>query len=340
VTDGLRAALDETATAHGPGLFGLVTDGGELVFEGAAGVADLTDPRPMTADDQVKIGSITKTYVSVLLLQLLREGAFARTDTVEQWLPGLVPGGADLTVDLLLRMRSGLPDYVWPLLGDPPDLDRLVRRYFRPEELVDVALAQPDRNPPGESYRYCNTDYVLLGLIAEKATGTRVDALLWQRVLEPLDLHDTTFPTVDPRLRGRHASGYVRTDADEPYQPVPAISPSEAWTSGGMASTARDLGRFFDALLDGRVVDPADLATMTARAEPLGDGAWRGFGLVRYERPDGTVAFGHHGGVPGYTTMALRTAGGRAIVLCQNGTDLHDILGSHVPFVQAALAAA
>jgi D-alanyl-D-alanine carboxypeptidase len=336
VTAGLRTALEQTATAHGPGLLGLVTEGGEVVFEGATGVADLADPRPMTADDQVRIGSITKTYVSVLLLQLLREGAFARTDTVEHWLPGLVPDGADVTVDLLLRMRSGLPDYVWPLLGDPPDLGNGVR-YFRPEELVEVAVAQPDRNPPGESYRYCNTDYVLLGLIVEKATGTRVDALLHERVLTPLGLHDTAFPTADGRLRGPHATGYVRMSADMPYQPIPAQSPSEAWTSGAITATPRDLARFFDALLAGRVVEPADLETMTARTEPLGDGAWRGFGLVRYERPDGTVAFGHHGGVPGYTTMALRTAGGRTIVLCQNGTDLHDFLTSDVPFVQAAL---
>jgi D-alanyl-D-alanine carboxypeptidase len=106
-----------------------------------------------------------------------------------------------------------------------------------------------------------------------------------------------------------------------------------------MAATPRDLAAFFDALLDGRVVDPADLAAMTARTEALDEGIWRGLGLVRYER-DGTVAFGHHGGVPGYTTIALRTAGGRAVVLCQNGTDLHDILTSDTPFVTTALAGA
>lgn len=334
----LRDALAETAATHGPGLVGLVTEHGEPVFEGGVGVTDLQDGRPPTADDQFRIGSITKTYVSALLVQLLREGAFARADTVERWLPGLVPGGDGLTVDLLLRMRSGLPDYAWPLLGDPPDLNR-VTRYFRPEELVEVALAQPDRNLPGESFRYCNTDYVLLGLIAEKATGTRVDALLHEQVLAPLELHDTTFPTAQTRLHGPHATGYLRMEAGAAYQPVPAVSPSEAWTSGGMTATPRDLGRFFDALLDGRVVDPADLETMTARTEPLEDRIWRGFGLVRYERPDGTVAFGHHGGVPGYTTLALRTTAGRTVVLAQNGIDLHDALTSGNPFVDAALAA-
>ena len=330
-------ALTETAAGHGPGLVGLVTEQGVPVFEAGVGTADLDTDRPPTADDRFRIGSITKTYVSALLAQLLREGAFARTDTVERWLPGLVPGGAELTIDLLLRMRSGLPDYAWPLLGDPPDLSRLTR-YYRPEELVAVALAQPDRNPPGESFRYCNTDYVLLGLVVEQATGTRVDALLHERVLAPLDLHDTTFPIAQQRMHGPHATGHVRMTADGPYEPIPATSPSESWTAGGMTATPRDLGRFFDALLDGRVVDPDDLETMTARTEPLADGIWRGFGLVRYERPDGTVVFGHHGGVPGYTTLALRSTTGRTVVLAQNGIDLQDLLVSDNPFVAAALA--
>jgi D-alanyl-D-alanine carboxypeptidase len=336
-TAALRDALAETAATHGPALVGLVTERGVTVFEEGTGVADPDSGRPPTADDRFRIGSITKTYVSALLLQLLREGAFARTDTVERWLPGLVPGGEELTVDLLLRMRSGLPDYAWPLLGDPPDLHRITR-YFRPEDLVEVALAQPDRHPPGESFRYCNTDYVLLGLIAEAATGTRVDALLHERVLAPLGLHDTTFPTAQTRMHGPHTTGHERRAAGAPYQQVPAVSPSQAWTAGAMTATPRDLGRFFDALLDGRVVHPDDLATMTARTEPLADGIWRGCGLVRYERPDGTVAFGHHGGVPGWTTMALRTTARGTVVLAQNGIDLHDVLTSENPFVAAALA--
>jgi D-alanyl-D-alanine carboxypeptidase len=333
----LQDALARTAGDHGPGVVGLVTERGEPVFEGAVGVTDLADGRPPTADDQFRIGSITKTYVSALLLQLIREGAFARTDTVERWLPGLVPDGDTITVELLMGMRSGLPDYVEPLLGNPPDLARMAG-YHRPEDLVAISVAQPDRRPPGESHAYCNTDYVLLGLIIERATGTRVDALLWQRILDPLGLHGTTFPVADRRLRGPHATGHAGMSAREGYQEVPELSPSAAWTAGGMVSTPRALGRFFDALLDGRVVDPADLETMTARTEPLADGVWRGLGLVRYEHADGTVAFGHHGGIPGYTTIAVRTTDGRCVVLAQNGTDFLGVLDSSTPFVVAALA--
>lgn len=328
----LRTALEASAEGHGPGLFGLVTDGGEVVFAGSVGVADLADPRPMTADDQVRVGSITKTYVAALVLQLAAEGVLGLSETVEQW----VPGGEDVTVELLLRMRSGLPDYISRLYGDPPDL-RVLERYWSPETLVRLALEEPDRLPPGAVHRYSNTDYVLLGLVVERATGERVDAQLWQRLFEPLGLHDTTFPTVDPRLRGPHARGHVRSAPPEPYVECTTLSPSDGWTAGAVVTTPRDLARFFDALLGGHVLDPESLALMTECREVLSPTASRGLGLVRYAYPDGTVAYGQHGGTPGYTTVVQRSTSGRCVVLAQNGIDSAAPLFSSTPFVTTAL---
>ena len=327
----LGAALEASAQGHGPGLFGLVTDGGEVVFDGAVGVADLADPRPMTADDQVRVASITKTYVAALVLQLAAEGVLALADTVEEW----VPGGEDVTVELLLRMRSGLPDYVGPLYGDDPL--RALERYWSPETLVHLALAQPDRVPPDTVHRYCNTDYVLLGLVVERATGERVDAQLWQRLFAPLGLVDTTFPTVDPRLRGPHARGHLRTGPPEPYAECTTLSPSDGWTAGALVTTPRELARFWDALLGGQVLDPASLALLTEGRETLSPTAARGLGIVRYSYPDGTVAHGMHGGTPGYTTIVQRSTAGRCVVLAQNGIDSAAPLLSTTPFVTAAL---
>ena len=123
-----------------------------------------------------------------------------------------------------------------------------------------------------------------------------------------------------------------------PYEPCPVTSPSEAFTAGAMVATPRELAAFWDALLGGRVLNPADLALMTEPAEPLDEHRSRGIGLVRYER-EGVVAYTHHGGVPGYTTIVAGTAAGRCVVLAQNGIDLHDVLDSDAPFVTAALAA-
>ena len=176
--------------------------------------------RPMTGDDQVRIGSLTKTYVAALVLLLESEGLLATADPLQRWLPGLIPGGEEITLETLLRLRSGLPDYLEPLMGSPPDLGAL-ERYWAPEQLVELALAAPGRIAPNIEYRYCNLDFVLLGLVVERATRQRVEAQLWQRFFEPLGLTDTTFPTVDPRLRGRHADGHLRLGPSAPFIGAP-----------------------------------------------------------------------------------------------------------------------
>jgi D-alanyl-D-alanine carboxypeptidase len=333
----LQAALAETANDHGPGVYGLVTQDGRVSFAGAAGLADLDRPRPINAADRYRIGSITKVYVAALVLQLAADGVLGLDDTVEDRLPGLVPDGGAITVEMLLRLRSGLPDYTGPLLGDPPTLSAL-ERYWSPEQLVAAALTAPGRLSPGTRYRYSSTDYILLGLVIEQATGQRADAQLWQRIVKPLDLNDTTLPAVDPYLRGPHAKGYLRSSADTPYAEIASMTPSESWTAGAIVATARDVAAFLDGLLGGALLPPAYLARMTHATEHLDEHRSRGLGIVRFDFGTGNIAYGHHGGMPGYTCVAMRTESGRSIVLWQNGIDMHNPLSSDAPFVQAALA--
>ena len=336
--DALRVALEETARRHGPGVYGLVTEGGRAVFSGSVGVADLDRPRPIAAEDRFRIGSVTKTYVATLVLQVVADGLLGLDDTVEDRLPGLVPDGDRITVETLLRLRSGLPDYAARMFGDPAHGLSALDRYWSPEQLVAFALAGPDRLPPDSEYRYCNTDYILLGMLVERVTGQRVDAQLWQRVIKPLGLSATTFPTVDPYLRGPHATGYLRMSPDAPYVECDTMTPSQGWTAGGMVATASDLAAFLDGLLGGALLPPQYLARMTEATERLDECRGRGIGLVRLDFGTGNVAYGHHGGVPGYTTMAARTESGRCVVVWQNCLDLTDPLTSDTPFVQVALA--
>jgi D-alanyl-D-alanine carboxypeptidase len=202
---------------------------------------------------------------------------------------------------------------------------------------VAAALAAPDRIEPDSAHRYCNTDYVLLGLVVESATGQRVEAQLWQRIFQPLRLHDTTFPTVDPHVRGPHAQGHVRLNAGMSYLELTALSPSQSWTAGAIVSTPGDVARFFDALFTGELLDDKSLARMTDCSEPLDDRCARGLGIVRYAYEDGNVLFGDHGGLPGFTTLALRSTTGRTFVLYQNGFDMHRVLTSDNPFVKEAV---
>jgi len=332
----LTAALAETGVDHGPGLFGLVTEHGEVVFEGSVGVADLARPRPIAARDRFRIASVTKTYVAALVMQLIAEGRLSLDDSVQQRLPGLVPDSSEITVELLLRMRSGLPDWVGPVFGDPPDI-RVLDRYWAPTELIRLALTADGRVAPGTGYRYCNTDYALLGLMIEKVTGQSVEAQLWQRIFQPLHLDDTSFPTVEPQIRGPHASGHLRDRPGARYDECTTLSPSEGWTAGAIVATPTDVARFLDGLLDGKVVDPDGLRLMMDCRETINADTSRGLGLVRYDFGGGRVAFGHQGATPGFSTVAMRTTTGRSIVLYQNGLDAHDQLPARAPFMTAAM---
>ena len=333
----LSDALRETARDHGPGIYGLVTENGKVVFEGSEGVADLRSGRAINAADRYRIGSVTKVYTATVVLQLMSEGVLALGDSVERWLPAVVPGGADMTIDMLLRLRSGIPDFTTPLFGDPPN-PAVLQEYWPPERVVALGVADAgNRLAPDAQYRYSNTDYLLLGLIIEAATGQRVDAQLWRRIFRPLGLTQTTFPTVDPYIRGPHAEGHMRLSADEPYAELTAMTPSESFTAGAIVATASDVAAFLDGLLGGSLLTPDALALMVDATEVLDENCRRGLGIVRYDFGSGNIAYGHHGGMPNYTNIAMRTESGRTVVLWQNGCDMHDILTDDAPFVQAAL---
>lgn len=336
--ESLSEALEETWRDHGPGLYGLVTEDGEVVFEGSVGIADLDNPRPIDANDRYRIGSVTKVYTATLVMQLISEGHLSLDDSLERWVPGMVPDGGDITVEMLLRLRSGLPDYTIPLLGEPPDL-AVLDEYWSPEHLVRSAMTSADRLPHDTQYRYSNTDYILLGLIIERATGQRIEAQMWQRIFKPLNLTATTFPTVDPYMRDQHAKGYLRFTAEMPYTELTTMTPSESWTAGAIVATAADVAKFLDGLIGGELLEPDCLALMTAGTQVLDEHRMRGLGIVRFDFGTGNIAYGHQGGMPGYTTVAVRTENGRSVVLWQNGADMHGPLSSDVPFVQAALAA-
>jgi D-alanyl-D-alanine carboxypeptidase len=317
---------------YGPGLFARVTQDGAEEFVGTAGVADLVDRRPIRTTDRLRIGGITKTFVATVVLQLASEDRLAVEDPVGGWLPEY-PVHPDLTLAHLLGLRSGLPCYARALVGTPPDW-RIYDRYHAPEDLVRLALTLDAESPPGLAHHHSHTDYVLLGLVVEWVTGQRLDAQVWQRIIAPLALRDTYFPTVDPTLHGPHATGYVRCGG--PYLSCPDVTPSQSWASGAMVSTPADLARFYDALLGGDLL-PADQLSAMRDAIPIDERHGYGLGLYRIQFDDGATGFGHYGVVPGYTSLVVRIDHGRTIVLYQNSLDKTLPLSWNNPVAVAAL---
>ncbi|EHM25260.1 MULTISPECIES: serine hydrolase domain-containing protein [Streptomyces] len=277
-----------------------------------AGTGDLATGAPVPVDGQVRIGSNTKTFVAVVVLQLVAERRVSLDAFVDTYLPGLVRGegidGRRITVRHLLQQTSGLPEYT-SHLGDDV-------RYYAPHELLATALRHPADFAPGKRWKYSNTNYVLAGLIVQKITGRPLADEIDRRVIQRIGLRHTYFPAPgDASIREPHPHGYHQEPAQTPLRDITEMDPSWAWAAGQMISTNSDLNRFFTALLTGRLLPAPQLARMrsTVPADAtFGPGARYGLGLVSRPLPCGGLSWGHGGSFPGYETRGGVTEAGRA----------------------------
>ncbi|MGG7570851.1 serine hydrolase domain-containing protein [Streptomyces sirii] len=299
-TDGLPAALASVKN-H---------DGRARTY--TAGVGDLATGSKVPRDGQVRIGSNTKTFTAVVVLQLVGAKKIGLDAPVDTYLPGLVRGegidGRRITVRQLLQHTSGLPDYV-KHLGDDV-------RYYDPRDLLDIALQHKADFAPGTKWEYSNTNYVLAGLIIQKVTGRPLAEEIDRRIITRIGLRHTYFPAPgDLTIREPHPKGYYQDSAGAPLRDGTESDPSWGWAAGQMISTNSDLNRFFTALLTGRLLPAAQLAQMRTTVPagyPFGSGARYGLGLVSTPLSCGGVYWGHGGSTTGYETRGGVTDDGRA----------------------------
>jgi D-alanyl-D-alanine carboxypeptidase len=326
----LQEALDRLVADGVPGVIALTRRGGD-VFHAVSGVGDLTTQDPIRGHDRFRIGSITKSFVATVILQLVGEGRLRLDDSVEHWLPGLVPDGAGITVDQLLHHASGLFDYVRD--GDTTAVAPYAAgdwaHVWTPQELVAISTAHPLRFAPGTRWSYSNTGYVVLGLIIEAVTGHPASWEVTRRIIWPLGLWHTSFPTGDADIAGRHAHGYLTDfptgDGQSTTKDVTVFGPSLFWTAGAIISTVDDLARFHRALLAGRLLAPAQMTQLT-NAVHLNDQFEYASGIEHVRTACGW-AWGHDGEVPGFRTLSLTSEdGSRQVVLALNATGLATLL--------------
>ncbi|MGW6916111.1 serine hydrolase domain-containing protein [Kitasatospora sp. NPDC054939] len=315
---GERAALDAALRdivdkGGASAALGLVRENGRTVWKGATGKADLRTGAAVNADGRFRIGSVTKTFVATVVLQLVAEKRIGLDDPIERHLPGAVPGGDRITVRQLLNHTSGIFNYTedaaFDFLGGPLADPAVLRAWltsgrwtsYRPQDLVALATKHDPYFAPGQGWHYSNTNYILAGLLVEKATGRSWSEEVERRIIRPLGLHGTSMPVNSPVIPGPHAHGYYKLPAGP--ADVTKLNPSLGGAAGGGISTNADLARFNDALLNGRLLRPAQLAEMK-RTVDTGFGLDYGLGLMRASMPCGEF-WGHGGGIPGYGTMLL-----------------------------------
>ncbi|MFB6816119.1 serine hydrolase domain-containing protein [Streptomyces sp. NPDC056347] len=296
-----------------------------LVAEGGAPTAALlargSSPAPygtyrstgpnIRAADRFRAGSITKTFVATVVLQLVQEGRLRLSDPVERLLPRLVRGngndGRRITLRALLSHTSGLYDYTDAPSAHPLSATAAVR----------VALAHRPTGAPGH-YAYSNTNYAVLGLVVRRVTGRDYATEIRDRVITPLHLTGTSFPGARTALPAPHGRAYTRDPADGTLRDVTALDPRGAGAAGSLISTLGDLNRFFAALLGGRLLAPAQLALMTDTRATRGT---YGLGLFPEKLSCGITVWGHNGHIAGSYVRTAATRDGRHVLTYRVDTD-------------------
>jgi len=308
----LQRLADSVVDAGVPGTIALLRDDSHT-WSAAAGVADRESGERVQPSERFRIGSITKTMVAVVVLQLADEGKLHLDDPVGTWLGGLVPAEG-ITIRDLLAHTSGLADYT------DDDFIRLAPRW-RPRRLAKYAVRRPRLCSRQCGFAYASTNYVLLGLIVEAAGGATLAVQLRRRIFEPLRLRSTSFSLSPPT--GRYVHGY-RVAAHQgvvthSLTDVSGKSAAGAWAAGAVVSSAHDVASFFAALLQGRLLPRRLLAAMRT---PTRESHHYGLGLAIFETPCGD-AWGHTGNINGHVTAAWNTRdGSRQLVIFANAYPL------------------
>lgn len=304
----LDALLGEQLTATGlPGLAGLVRIG-DGVWKGSAGVRDLEDKAPYRPADFIRIASITKTYTATAVLMLVDEGKIGLDDKLEKYVPGVVNGKV-ATIQDLLAMRSGIPDFTAnkkfvEMFNRDPDMD------WSDRDTLAVIAESKANFAPGAQVAYCDSNYALLGMVMRKVTGKAPGVTITERILEPLGLDKTSYPTRST-VPDPHPTSYIPQVIEEngrfdntgrAPRPVAKVNPAVAGTAGAMISTVDELHTWGQELVRGSLLRPETqrLRLQFRRFPGQKINAGYGLGLLNLSE-----FIGHDGAIYGASSVVL-----------------------------------
>jgi D-alanyl-D-alanine carboxypeptidase len=327
VSDGVRGLVSGST----PGAILFVRQG-DRSYTVTAGYADTAKKTPMRASDIYPIGSTTKSYTAVLVMRLVEQRKIMLDDPVSKYLPGLLPDGKRITIRELLSHTSGLDDFAQDPRFMAPYLRGKLGFAWTPKQMVGFAATKPLLFAPGTQFSYSNTNYIVLALLAERVGRESFDKQLRDYIVGPLKLSHTSLPAGNQTLPDVHGylslRAYDKNASSAPFDSA-ALSPSFAWSAGGIRATVEDVADFYRGLLSGKLLPAAQVAAMQDTSQT---GGAYGLGLFPtdaqgyewgpYTKVINTTcgrAWGHGGSFPGYYHLPISSPdGSRQAVLVVN----------------------
>jgi D-alanyl-D-alanine carboxypeptidase len=325
----LQHDVDALHAAGVTGVLAEVVDHGRPSYA-RAGSAFRGTHIPVPTNGRFRIGSITKTFVATIIMQLVGAGRLSLEDSVEKWLPGVIDGngydGSRVTIRELLQHTSGIFDYTedatfQDTLGSAAAFDATRFKHYSPQDVIAIALAHPPLFPPGTGWHYASTNYVLLGQVIKAVTGHTWVTELYRRIILPLHLTGTSVPGDNPLLPLPAIGGdniYTQDPANRTYTDTTVANLSWGDAAGSLVSTTADVNRFYRALFDGELVSPALLAQMKTSSPVAPPSVGLGFGFQTLDC--GVEINGFEGTVLGYDSYVLSNDDGTKTITLFIGT--------------------
>jgi D-alanyl-D-alanine carboxypeptidase len=290
-----------------PGISAAVILPDGTTWLGASGKS--SDGQAMDSGMLFGLASVSKTYTAALVVQLAAEGLLSVDDPIGKWIPDLGRINRNIPLRLLLNHTSGLyryqqePEFLAAVSAQP-------ERIWKPWEIVQEFQGEPECQPgqcSGESFGESAMDYVLLGMVIEKATGSAVSSQLAGHFFEPLGLENTfLYPEQVYPIENMAHMWWDINGSGQPVDVTASIGPQAAlwsglWTSGAVHATAEDLARFTKSLFEGKLISPNALNEMLTPGIELSPDTHYGYSVV-IEKIDGRMVYWHTGGA-GYSSV-------------------------------------
>jgi D-alanyl-D-alanine carboxypeptidase len=300
------------------------------------GVANVKTGQKPRLRQRFRIASVAKAFSGAVALNLIARGKLSLHSTIGEVLPGMLPKAEQVTLGQALHHTGGLPEYIRSK-GFINEIGHHPAAYVSPRKILSWVRGTKLAHRPGTKYEYSDTDNIVVGLMAERVTGTPYLRLIRSLGRRIGGLNATYMPRT-VKMPGPYMHGYDISPGKQPEDVSHLINPSGAWASGGIVSTLPNLSRFFRAYVSGRFfgmggnrarITEAQRRWLRGESQPAGPGSnWAGLGLFRYVTKCGTM-FGHTGSFPGYRVFAASSADGkRSIAFVANSQILKDTKGN------------
>ncbi len=296
-----------------PGIQVTVQSSDGLIWNGAAGMADLDNNIPLEPCQPFMIGSISKVYTAVLIFQLQDEGILSIDDKLSDWLAAdfinEIENANEVTLKQLLNHTSGIKDY----LGIEHFVDALnIPNYtLTQREKLEYIYGKAADHAPGAEHTYSNSNYVLLGLVIENARNMRLWEAVDKHIVEPLGLQNTSMGTESNPIPTGTVRPYLASRGNQSYDIMPNAVSDAATGDGGIASNMQDLNAFIHAIFDKTIISDAAFQQMTENlvdvdgyTYPNWEEEFYGYGVEVYDTEFGR-AFGHSGSTSAYNAFLL-----------------------------------